>query len=298
MVVNTMAISVIIPVFNEEKAIVRTLTELGEVLEEFGNYEIIVVDDGSNDKSFDRIKSFEGRNLRIISHVENLGYGKSLWDGIKSAENDCIAIIDADGTYPVKYIKELYEHYPTYDMVVAARRGKEYDSGIFKGPARRIFKWMAEYSTGRKIPDINSGLRLFDRNIVMGFEDPLCAGFSFTTTITLLFFFNNHFVKYVPVDYLKRKGTSKVNNFKDSLRAGQIIVETVLYYNPLKLFLLMAMINVLFGLLLGIINSIFWNVSFFSITAAICVSSFIPVFCIGLVATQIRRLFWKRKSQE
>lgn len=282
-------VSIIVPVLNEEEAVANTLREITYFLQNKLNYEIIVVNDGSTDQTVQKINESNIANIRIISHLENLGYGKSLYDGILAAKYECIAIIDGDGSYPVNRIMDLYSYYPRYDMVVGARSGEEYRRGVFKRPARALFNYLVEYAAGRKVPDVNSGLRIFKKDIVLKYKDSLCTGFSFTTTLTLIFLLNHYFVKYVPIEYLKRKGRSKVHHFRETLRAGQIIIEAILSYNPIKLFLLISITNSIFGLSLFILNAIFVNSIFITIIAAICVASFIPVFCFGLLAAQIKR---------
>ncbi|MCX5712312.1 MAG: glycosyltransferase family 2 protein, partial [Candidatus Omnitrophica bacterium] len=161
-------ISIIVPVYNEEKAIIKSLLGLQSELESgFKDYEIIVVDDGSTDQSLALIKGSGIKNLTLISHAENLGYGKSLLDGILAAKHNCIGIIDGDGSYDPKDIKKLYLYFNQYDMVVGARQGEEYRRGIWKRPARLFFKMLAEYAAGRKIMDVNSGLRLFKKDLVL-----------------------------------------------------------------------------------------------------------------------------------
>jgi glycosyltransferase involved in cell wall biosynthesis len=285
-------------VYNEEKAIIKILQELRLVLEKgFKDYEIIVIDDGSTDTTPEKIRKSGIKGLTLISHVENLGYGKSLLDGILSARYNCIGIIDGDGSYNPDDIKNLYFYFAQYDMVVGARQGKEYRRGVWKRPARMFFKMLAEYASGREIPDVNSGFRLFKKDIALNFQDSLCMGFSFTTTLTLTFMLNHYFVKYVPIEYVKREGKSKVNHIRDTLRVGQIIVETILYYNPLKLFLLFAFCNVLFGLVLGFWNFLVFKSIFLSIVAAICVASFIPIFTLGLIADQLKKIYNLNKRQ-
>lgn len=291
-------ISVIVPVYNEEEAVINTLKDLSQILSTFSQYEIIVVNDGSTDNTLEVIKSVAIRNLKIINHLENLGYGRSLFDGILSAQYDCIAIIDGDDSYPANRIKDLYAYYPEYDMVVGARQGKEYKRGAFKRPARAFFEHLVEYASGGKVPDVNSGLRIFKRNIVMKFQDSLCTGFSFTTTLTLIFLLNHYYIKYLPIEYFKRKGKSKVRHFKDTLRAGQIIVEAILYYSPIKLFLLIAFCNSFFGILLGITNHFFLKINFISIVSAICIASFIPIFIIGLIADQLKKIYNLSREQK
>ena len=131
-------ISVIVPVYNEENAVIGVLDDIKEALSGFLTYEIIVVDDGSTDQTLTRVRSYNDVNLTIIEHAENIGYGKSLYDGIQQAAYDCIAIIDGDGSYPAASLKELYQYYPKYDMIVGARRGEEYRKGLFKRPAGTV----------------------------------------------------------------------------------------------------------------------------------------------------------------
>jgi glycosyltransferase involved in cell wall biosynthesis len=284
-------ISVVVPVYNEEDVAVSTLNEVVAALDGFLEYEIILVNDGSTDKTLERVQASDIKNLSIINHIENLGYGKSLYDGILAAKYDCIAIIDGDGSYPAHSIRELYSYYPQYDMVVGARKGKEYNKGIFKRFARYLFKYLAEYASGRKVPDINSGLRVFKKDIVLNFQDSLCTGFSFTTTLTLIFFLNHYFVRYVPIDYFQRKGESKVKPFRDTLRAGQIILEAILYYNPIKLFLLVATCNALAGVFLLIISNFFLIFPGLSLIGGLLVASFVPLFCMGMLADQLKKIY-------
>lgn len=290
-------LSVIIPAYNEEDSIIGTLSALRKALNGSFDYELIVVNDGSTDSTRARLDQEAGEGVKVINHVENLGYGKSLLDGINAAGHDCIAIIDADSSYPADSLKELYAHYPEYDMVVGARQGKEYEKGVFKKPARMLFKYLAEYASGRKIADVNSGLRIFKKDIVMRFKDSLCTGFSFTTTITLIFLLNHYYVKYVPIEYMPRKGKSKVRHFQDTLRAGQIIVTAILYYNPVKLFLLFASCNLAIGVVLGILNYLFFKAYFISMASGLCLASFIPLWSLGFIAEQLKRIYNLNKQR-
>lgn len=292
-------ISVVIPVYNEEEAIVKTLEGLQDVLEKhFKEYEIIVVDDGSIDTTFERIAKAKIRKISLIKHVENLGYGKSLLDGITTAKFSCVAIIDGDGSYDPKDIGKLYPYFSQYDMVVGARQGKEYRRGVWKRPARKFFKILAEYASGRKIPDVNSGLRIFKKEIALDFRDSLCTGFSFTTTMTLIFLLNNYYVKYVPIEYVKREGKTKVNHFRDTFRVGQIIVQAILYYNPIKLFLLIAFWNSLLGGVLAIFNLLFFKSFILKLISAIDIASFLPIFSLGLIADQLKKIYNLNKWQK
>ena len=107
-----------------------------------------------------------------------MGYGRSLKDGIAIAAHDLIAITDADGTYPVERLPELIEHARRYHMVVGCRTGTAYHGTLLKSWARRCFKLLAEYTTGRRIPDVNSGFRVFRRSQALPFFTSISSGFS------------------------------------------------------------------------------------------------------------------------
>ena len=158
-------LSVVIPVYNEEKAIGTVLYELIEVLEGQA-YEIIVVDDGSTDNT---AKIVQEKQVKLIQHPQNMGYGAAIKTGIKNAANDLILIIDADGSYPVKAIPKLLKEVDNYDMVVGARTGKEVKIQLYRRPAKWFLSKLANYLSGTKIPDLNSGMRIFRKRDVENF---------------------------------------------------------------------------------------------------------------------------------
>jgi glycosyltransferase involved in cell wall biosynthesis len=246
--------SIIIPAYNEEKAIGPLLKELlAKFSREYA--EIIVVNDASKDGTVDVVKQFP---VRLISNVQNSGYGYSLKEGIKAAEAEHIIIMDADGSYPVSAISTLVKEYEKgFDMVVGARKGVHYRGTRLKQIARFFFRILSEFATGRKIPDINSGCRIFRKSVVMKFFHTLSSGFSFTTTITLAFMLNAYSVTYLPIEYHKREGVSKVKYFRDTLRSTQIIVEAIIFYNPMKMFLLCSLVTLFFGMA-NVLLSIFF----------------------------------------
>ena len=237
-------ISVVIPAHNEEKAIGAVLDELIVALEGQA-YEIIVVDDGSTDNTVKIVQ--ENKIIKLIQHPQNMGYGAAIKTGIKNATNDLILIIDGDGSYPVKAIPELLKEADEYDMVVGARTGKEVKIQLYRKPAKWFLSMLANYLSGTKIPDLNSGMRIFRKEDVLKFFNILPSSFSFTTTLTLAYLSNDYNVKYVPIDYHERMGQSKIKPFRDGFNFIMLIVRTITYFNPLKVFLPISIALFVFG---------------------------------------------------
>jgi glycosyltransferase involved in cell wall biosynthesis len=233
-------ISVVIPAYNEEGIIAQTIASAREVLvsKNLQPFEILVVDDGSSDQTAD-LASAAG--VKVLRHPHNMGYGRSLKDGITAASYDTIVIVDADGTYPLERIPDLVGVFNKgFNLVVGARQGRNLDSSLLKKGLRWVLKWMVEFTTGRPIADINSGLRVFSKKEIVPFFPTLSNAFSFTTSMTLAYMMSSLYVSFVPIDYHKRVGQAKVRLFRDALRTIQYISEAILIYNPLKLFLVLA----------------------------------------------------------
>jgi polyisoprenyl-phosphate glycosyltransferase len=236
-------LSVIIPAFNESDAIIGTIQNIQDVAksQQITPLEVVVVDDGSDDDTAEKAKT---TGATVIRHPHNRGYGSSLKDGIKAAQYDTIAITDADLTYPFEEIEKLLAAFKTgFDMVVGARTGIHYKESIIKSPLRRILKFIVEFATGQKIPDINSGLRVFSKKTITPYLKHLCDTFSFTTSLTLAYMLSGRYTKYLPIPYHQRVGKTKVKLIKDSLRTLQYILQAVNYYNPIKLFLLFTLFS-------------------------------------------------------
>ncbi len=292
-------ISVILPCYNEEYSIDEGIKNIKTELDKFGaEYEVIVVDDGSNDESVKKLKSLD---VKLVTHPHNIGYGAALKSGIKKANFDTIIISDIDGSYPANHIPELLNIYFDsnknslgFDMLVGARNGKEYHGSFFKFLFRKLLKFLVEWTTGRKIIDINSGLRIFSKKTISSFLPQLCNTFSFTTSLTLAYLLTNKFVKYHPIEYEKRIGKSHVKIFRDSLRTLQYITEAIIFYNPLKLFLLFFIFFIMLSAILFVFFIFKGLNSYLVMSGFTLLISFISLF-FGLHLDLIRQNFLNKK---
>lgn len=268
--------SVVIPALNEAPAIGAVLDQIRALSIDS---EIVVVDDGSTD---DTGAVATAHGARVIRHAANLGYGRSIKDAVKAATTDVIVLTDADGTYPIARIPDLLAEFEKgFDMVVGARQGSVYQGGPLKSILRWFLKSIVEFASGRRVPDVNSGLRVFRKSSVEQYFPDICDGFSFTTTITLVCNLTHRTVSYVPIAYDKRIGHSKVKLARDTLRTLQYIVECVVRYNPLKLFVALAAVPVALSV------ALFPLTAEFGVLMGTCTAMII--FAIGCLAETWRR---------
>lgn len=285
-------LSVVIPAYDEEQGIALTIHAIHDTFQRAGftRYETVVVNDGSADGT--ALEAVQA-GARVVVHPHNVGYGRSLKDGIAAAQYDTIAITDADGTYPVERIPDLLQQYVYgFDMVVGQRTGVHYRESVIKAPLRAILKFLVEFTAGRMVPDINSGLRVFSRRTAQPYFKHLCDTFSFTTSLTLAYMMTGKFVAYVPIDYHVRIGSTKVQLFREALRTLQYIVQAIIYYNPLKIFLIMSVLCLLLATIALAVALIF------QITTAfiLCVGSIllaILIFALGLLADLLKQIMTK-----
>lgn len=281
-----MEISIIIPAYNEEAGIAAVIKEINDSMAATGhNYEIIVVDDGSTDRTIENARQ---AGVKVIDHVVNRGYGQAILTGMEQARYDLVATIDADSSYSPADLASMLPQAQRFAMVVGQRTGKEYRGRLLKYPARLMFRFLAEYISGVPIPDINSGLRIFRKSIYNQLPKAHeCKGFSFSTTVTLLFLAAGYSAHFIPVTYRHRSGTSKINYYRDTIRALQILFEIGIHFNPMKLILPMSAIPlILAGIFTGL--AIAGHPGPWIMASLLSLYTSLIIFGIGMILLQIK----------
>ncbi len=278
------AVSVVIPAYNEENAIVPTIEKVRAVLGGAGiDYELVVVNDGSKDGT---LAAAESTGVRVVNFPQNGGYGRALKAGIAVTSAPLVAIIDADGTYPAEVLPKMIEMAAYNEMVVGDRGAAMKGVPMIRKPAKWILNNLASYLAQHRITDLNSGLRVFRRPELERFLHLLPNAFSFTTTITLCMLASGFNVSYLPITYGKRVGTSKIKA-KDFFRFMMLVCRLTVYFQPLRVFLPIGALLFLIGFAKGIYDIYIDNLSE---TAVFGMLGAVMVWSLGLIADMIARL--------
>jgi glycosyltransferase involved in cell wall biosynthesis len=254
--ITARGVTIVVPAYNEQDGIEGVISRL-DALKLSVPVEILVVDDGSTDGTAQVLEKMKAKfpKLRLEKHLANRGYGAALKTGFARASHEVVVITDGDGTYPENKIEELLARIDDgADMAVGSRTGADVNIPLVRRPAKAFLRRLASFLAGTPIPDLNSGLRAIRRELVLAYRPILPSGFSFTTTITLAALTNDHRVDYVPISYAKRAGLSKIRPIRDTLGFTALILRTVMYFNPLKVFVPLA---VLIGL--GLAASVYYD---------------------------------------
>jgi glycosyltransferase involved in cell wall biosynthesis len=267
----------VIPAFNEEQGVAAVVAEL-KAQGAWG--EILVVDDGSDDRTAARA---EAAGARVVRHPYNKGNGASVKTGIREAKHDVLLLMDADGQHDASEAGGLIAPIGVYDMVIGARKAG--DQTFTRALGNAVFKALASWLTGRPIPDLTSGYRAAKRERLLGVLHLLPNGFSYPTTSCLAFLKAGLNVQFVQINAKRRVGESKIRVLRDGLRFLLIILKIVTLYSPLRVFTPIAAASLLLGIAYGV-----WNVAQHGkipMGAGLLIQLAVVVFLFGLVSEQI-----------
>lgn len=255
-------VTVVLPCYNEQDHVILEIERITGALDASGlSYEVLAIDDASTDDTLAVLRAAAPRfpRVQVIAFRRNGGSGTARRIGTMRARGEIVVWTDADMTYPNERIPEFARMLlddPSYDQVVGARTTEEGSHKWLRMPAKWVIRKIAEGLTNTTIPDLNSGLRAFRRSVSLPYLRLLPAGFSCVTTITLAFLSNQHDVRYVPIDYAKRAGTSKFKFVRDAYRYILQVLRMVMYFDPLKVLMPPALILLLLGLVKAVVDMV------------------------------------------
>ncbi|HEX2254616.1 MAG TPA: glycosyltransferase family 2 protein [Thermoanaerobaculia bacterium] len=282
------AVSVVVPAYNERGAVGPFLDELLPAAREAG-WEVIVVDDGSTDGTAEVLAARaaeDGDVLRVVTHPLNRGYGAALKSGIRRARAASVATMDSDGQHSPGELARLLPLAADHDLVIG-QRTRLLHSPLWRMPGKWVLGWMASHFAGRRIPDLNSGLRVFRTAVIRRYLHLCPEGFSFSTTSTMVLLHRRYAVANVPIAVRPRQGASTV-----SVRTGfdtlLLILRLVMLLAPLRIFLPLGALSIALGLA--------WTVPYLLARQGLTVASLllivtgVLIVLTGLLADQIAEL--------
>ncbi|MFB0545563.1 MAG: glycosyltransferase family 2 protein [Anaerolineae bacterium] len=233
-------LSVVIPAYNEQdgiSSIIERVLAIKSSLFEAGieDLELIVVDDGSHDRTAEIASSYQ--EVRLIRHLVNQGYGAALKTGFRHARGDLLAFLDADGTYPPEEFPRLCQAAleQKADLVIGSRMaGMESQMPLMRRLGNIIFAALVSFVSNHSVSDSASGMRVLRREILTRFY-PLPDGLNFTPVMSTRALHENVKMVEVPIPYRERVGRSKLSILGDGTRFFSSIVWTALNYNPVRI---------------------------------------------------------------
>ena len=283
-------ISVIIPVYNEEK-IVRNL--VSKIRSLYPDFEIIVINDGSKD---DSAVEAQKAGATVYSHPYNIGNGATIKSGIRMATGDILVLMDGDGQHNPEDIAKLIAYFPEYDMVVGARSSGD-QASLGRALGNKVYNWFASYVAKFSIKDLTSGFRVVKSKVARNFLYLLPNTYSYPTTLTLGTLRSGMSVKYVPIKINKREaGKSNIKMIQDGVRFFMIITRICTLYSPMRVFLPVSFVMFSLGLInylyTFIMRNRFTNMSVFLFVTAII------IFMMSLISEQICQMRFERRGAD
>ncbi len=281
-------LTIIIPAYNEEEVISQVVARVRATKP---TCEIIVVDDGSTDRT---PVLAEQAGARVLRHPYNKGNGAAVKTGIRAARGEVILLLDADGQHSPENIDKLLEYIGPYDLVVGARTGDS-DTQGYRNFGNWIFSRLASYLVEMKVPDPTSGFRCFKRDKVMEFIHLLPNKYSYPTTTTMSFMKAGYNVKHVPLKFERRQGgKSHIRPVRDGIKFITIILKMITLFNPIKVFMPLALIWFVAGALYGLIN--FFLNGKIPNGSVLLLSISVLIFLFSLISEQIAALRFEQSS--
>ena len=304
-------LSVVIPAYNEEagiQAVLRRVLDTRPRLAAEGlDLELIVVDDGSRDRTAEIVAATPG--ARLIRHRTNGGYGAALKTGFAAARGEWIGFLDADGTYPPEHFPELCRAALAQDadIVIGSRMaGAASRMPFVRRVGNFIFARLVSLVSACRVTDSASGMRVFRKSILERLY-PLPDGLNLTPVMSTRALHEGLKMIEVPIPYSERAGRSKLSVVRDGMRFAQSIVWTALTYNPVRLLGLLGLACLAVTLVValwivaqrvqGITTLGPWGV-FALFAAAVIGVAGVSIFLLGVMFNYLVAIFYKRPIRQ
>ncbi len=273
-------VSVLIPAYNEEESIQALLKE---VLAAENWLEVLVVDDGSSDRTCEAARA---AGARVVRHPYNKGNGAAVRTAVREARGELVLLMDADGQHSPNDMRKLIAALAEYDLVVGARSWAA-QANLARGTGNAALARFASFLSGSHIPDLTSGFRAARRDHLLEFLHLWRNGFSYPTTGTLAFLKAGYNVTCVPVEGKKRgaNSKSKMRPWKEGVRFLIIILRMITLFSPLRIFFPTSALFFLLGS--GYLLYTIATEMHVTNTSVLLITASVVLFLFGLLSEQI-----------
>lgn len=274
-----MKTSLVVPAYNEEKGLPMVMQEYQDFVDE-----IIVVDDGSSDGTFQVAERQAYGKIRLFRHEENRGKVAALRTGVQHATGDVIVFTDADYTYPARFVPALVREIEGgADLVLGARLQDRSNIPAFNRLGNNIFSFLASYISCMSIKDSQTGLRAFRREMFDKL-DVKAKGLEFETKMTVRAAKLGYKIVEIPIEYRQRVGKSKLRPVKDGIRMLSALFSVAYSESSLlsKMILLPSMIFILIGLTTGLITV------YEKVASGVITNEYYPIFTAFLILVGVQ----------
>ncbi|MCK9254750.1 MAG: glycosyltransferase family 2 protein [Bacteroidales bacterium] len=285
-------LSIVIPIYNEEKNLGITIPEIIDFCKT-NNYKLILVNDGSKDNSKTILKNYENlENIKIYHHKLNKGYGAAIKTGISVCDTKYIITIDADGQHYLEDVEKLYLKIleTDADMIIGSRKGSK-SSSLSRGIGKTIIRTVAKMLMKVPVYDINSGMKIYNTELAKNYLSLTPNTMSYSDIIALIFINNQHLVIEEPIKIKERLAGKSTISIETAFQTLMEIINIVILFNPLKIFIPLSIISIIASLIHGI--PILIAGRGLSVGSLLGLVAGILFFLLGLIAEQ---LSWLRKS--
>jgi glycosyltransferase involved in cell wall biosynthesis len=277
-------LSIVIPTYNEEEGITTTLDDLcGE--HALNEAEIIVIDDGSTDRTDEIVQRYP--RVRLLKHRINKGYGASVSTGIRASNGRYVVWCDSDGQHRAEDVSRVAHTLIAEDLdyCIGARDKTSYQTND-RRMGRYALKLAVNVAAGQPVKDFNSGLRGFKREVIRRYLHLLPKRFGASTTSTLIMIERGYSGKEIPIHVQARLGKSTVNPILDGARTLLLVLRIFLLFKPLLFFGSIGLALVIFGSVYGFSRALLSRQGFPVFAALIIIFGLQSLF-FGLLADQI-----------
>ena len=202
------SISVFMPAYNEEENIGLAIKEATNCLKKFFNkYELIIVNDGSTDKTKKIAAAYtkKDKNIRLINHPKNLQYGRAFKTGFESAKNELIFYTDADRQFDFNEISNLMEHIDRYDLVIGYRKDRK--DSFMRIIYSKIYNLALRLLLGIPYKDIDCAFKICHKRVIDKIKPFTCIR-SADSELLGKAIAHKFKIKQIPVTHLPRKAGS------------------------------------------------------------------------------------------